>query len=102
MPRHNSSFNSILVRLKVCMTTGHVVLRSFQFHTGSIKRIWFPNGTVVNYIEFQFHTGSIKSEIRPRSLSVLAKFQFHTGSIKSNPVPRILLHDFVSIPYWFD
>ena len=56
-----ASFNSIVVRLKVSLD--HVVPQSkggFQFHSGSIKRIFFFQNFSASFM-FQFHSGSIKS-----------------------------------------
>ena len=99
-----TSFNSILVRLKVKPGDNiNISAYMFQFHTGSIKRldqvvlVWpelsFNSilvrlkarhattlGTTLS--TFQFHTGSIKSNHPLQRCNVIFKFQFHTGSIK--------------------
>ncbi len=78
-----ASFNSTLVRLKVCcgLHCAGCCEGVFQFHTGSIKRLLY---TLLKSqrLAFQFHTGSIKS------LSKLKR--------ANNERHR------VSIPHWFD
>ena len=55
-----SSFDSILVRLKVSLNLEAKVLKSFRFHTGSIKSDAELLWERVQQL-FRFHTGSIKS-----------------------------------------
>ena len=54
------SFNSKLVRLKVCRKCDMGLLKAFQFQTGSIKSYGI---ILLQYqiVPFQFQTGSIKS-----------------------------------------
>ena len=149
MPKSNQllSFNSILVRLKAwivcyrdenkcCFNSILVRLKGepknldlrvwdqFQFHTGSIKRVWWHrfrwvrrsfNSILVRLKAlasrsadapselFQFHTGSIKRYLPSLHISSIYSFQFHTGSIKrTQPFLPTLCTQQVSIPYWFD
>ena len=102
----NISFNSIVVRLKVCHSErednmqlksfNSIVVRlkdlrqvskgdaiaEFQFHSGSIKRI-VEQVDAVEHVLFQFHSGSIKSYANERVEIAIFAFQFHSGSIKS-------------------
>ena len=100
----NSSFDSILVRLKgFAYNPERIFQEQFRFHTGSIKS---GTGTTTNFVPegFRFHTGSIKSiftykdsahrvcfdSILVRLKAAFEKtvmplqdtFRFHTGSIK--------------------
>ena len=73
----------------------------FQFHTGSIKSLYFDEGLTLAEV-FQFHTGSIKSVSVQNTTYKRGKFQFHTGSIKRKVNCTIGFLLKVSIPYWFD
>ena len=123
----HSSFDSILVRLKVIFHFGIHAIDLFRFHTGSIKRNQIRTPSVRHQPMFRFHTGSIKSAVSD-SLYLLGvrRFRFHTGSIKRDTTATgkscgirfdsILVrlkeshlrntirttHIYVSIPYWFD
>ena len=74
----------------------------FQFHTGSIKSLYFDEGLTLAEV-FQFHTGSIKSVSVQNTTYKRGKFQFHTGSIKRlASFGMWVMFEHVSIPYWFD
>ena len=99
----NSSFNSILVRLKASVENFKSSLNAaFQFHTGSIKSRHLISDFLGTQ-KFQFHTGSIKSRkefINKRlnffgfnSILVRLKGDKHAWCDRLYPV---------SIPYWFD
>ena len=62
--KHDTRFNSILVRLKD-LQGDSILMRN---------------------LKFQFHTGSIKSWARVDVSDWISAFQFHTGSIKSFPM----------------
>ncbi len=76
-------FNSILVRLKAD-TRMSPRRRSTCFNSILVRLKGVSSGTTMSsWREFQFHTGSIKSHPHPSLSKYVDKFQFHTGSIKS-------------------
>ena len=84
LPQLLPCFNSIVVRLKAIggLLLG-IMIDSFQFHSGSIKRVKKEVGEFGRSL-FQFHSGSIKRKpCRKVTSSCGDTFQFHSGSIKS-------------------
>ena len=99
-----SNFNSIKVRLKLCLLHLRLIHRRFQFHKGTIKTFIFMLNIRFRDV-FQFHKGTIKTKytivfcvglcyfnsikVRLKPLFVKVKamirlFQFHKGTIKTN------------------
>ena len=62
-----TSFNTILVRLKVWFkSAGYSPKPLFQYHTGSIKSGQGERQVYLQNQAFQYHTGSIKRERKYR------------------------------------
>ena len=118
-------FNSIMVRLKVFQKCSCNNFVSFQFHYGTIKRVfvtsnallWEANfnsimvrlkvlicGLSPSSLKFQFHYGTIKSiHSKDQHMIYLISFQFHYGTIKRT-IQKIekSLDKTISIPLWYD
>ena len=77
------NFNSTLVRLKVISRTVCYNSNEFQFHIGTIKRVYSLSGMKDCYV-FQFHIGTIKRKLPETRKANPLIFQFHIGTIKSS------------------
>ena len=94
-------FNSTMVRLKVMSPLTFPVPSKFQFHYGTIKRV-FSFAWNISIILFQFHYGTIKSWTGIRQMTWWFCFNSTMVRLKGTPehMPDTSLH--VSIPLWYD
>ena len=76
----NKHFNSTMVRLKDASSTSSGTVTAFQFHYGTIKRMYSDSLNFSTYI-FQFHYGTIKSSHSKITMALILS---------------------ISIPLWYD
>ena len=79
-----SSFDSILVRLKVAVKNAYLSNHLESFDSILVRlKAFYHLSTVSTTTTFRFHTGAIKSLYYPNIELIVSTFRFHTGSIKS-------------------